>query len=59
MSIFGGRHWAYSQYVQPWERTGGMSLLRRGGYGAVDAVWYVPWMTVPQYGPYIVVELLP
>jgi hypothetical protein len=36
-----------------------MSLLRRGGYGAVDAVWYVPWMTVPQYGPYIVVELLP
>lgn len=30
-----------------------------GGYGAEDAVWYVPWMTVPQYGPHILVELLP
>jgi hypothetical protein len=30
-----------------------------GRYGAVDAVWYVPWMTVPQYGAYILVELLP
>lgn len=74
MSIFSGQDWAYSRYVQSWERAGGMSpALRfglglrsgsglgrgRGGYGAVDAVWYVPWMTEPQYGPYMSVELPP